>query len=325
MEAALQALNQQAQEELDHGKPTKAIALLLKAQSLKDVPSTDCKALTAQTAKCLGLAYKATEQWSKSIDCFNTALQGYSCEPGEQAWLHLNIAAGYCTLNKHRKALLHNSSACSLLTSLKHSQSTASMLALAFHGSADELRHLGEPKEALKTLRQGVEVMCPLLGRTHQLVHMLQDAQARPVLRRVLLSNKPVAKATQSTAKSRSTRQIYMQDIARYASITRQKPRMKPRMDEVRRALKLKIVKGSTQHHPDQASSSLPKRLFRASATQSPPKRSLLQLESVSQKVIQIEEKFDRMHRHLKQLETQNIQLKELVGSRSSFASELSV
>jgi tetratricopeptide (TPR) repeat protein len=295
MEAALQALNQQAQELLDHGKPGKAIALLLKAQGMTAEWSTDCKPLRAQTSKYLGLAYKAKEQWSKSIDCFNTALQNHAGEPGEQAWLHLNIAAGYCTLSQHRQAYVHNSSACSLLTSLKHSQSSASMLALALHRSAEELRHLGEPKEALKTLRQGVEVMCPLLGRSHQLVHMLQDAQVKPILRRVLLSNKPVPKPARSTANSLSaqrTRQIYMQDIARHVSIIKQKPRGRSRMDEVRRSLKLKIVKNSTQRHTDQLSSSPRRRLFRPSATQSPPKRA--HLESVAQKMIQIEEKFER-------------------------------
>jgi hypothetical protein len=94
-------------------------------------------------------------------------------------------------------------------------------------------------------------------------------------------------------------------------------------MDEVRRALKLKIAKNSTQRHTDLLSTSPPRRVFKPSATQSPPKRA--HLESVAQKMIQIEEKFERMHRHLKQLETQNILLKDLVGSRSSFASELSV
>jgi hypothetical protein len=65
------------------------------------------------------------------------------------------------------------------------------MLAVAFYNTAEELRHLEEPNEALRTMRYGYEMLHPLLWTTHQLVQLL-EAHAKPVLRVGLLPNKPL-------------------------------------------------------------------------------------------------------------------------------------
>jgi tetratricopeptide (TPR) repeat protein len=324
MELTLVALNQQGRDLLARNKPSKALGLLSKAQSiLQSLHSPDLLHLKSLTSKSLGLAYKATEQWGKSLECFNRALQieQKANDPKEQAWVHLNIATVCCGRNRHKLALEHNLSACSLLKVLRaHSQNTACMLAVAFHNAADELRHLDDTEMCLATLREGYEVVCPLLGRTHKLTQLLEEP--RPVLRRILLPNKPKSLRPAKSRSVQRTRHIYMQDIARHATYIKQSTRTSSRMDEIRRALRPKVEKSNTcqQKQPSPPA----KRLFKTSLSESPRSRWVVK-DSVAVKLSKIEEKFATVARHLKQLETQNTHLQHLVVSRSSLASEVSV
>lgn len=332
MEASLLALISQARDLISHKNANKAIAVLLKAQAMLETLQTgEVQRLKSLTWKNLGTAYKAAEVWTKALDCFDRALQieEYTQEPKEQAWLHLNLGSVYCALSKHRQALDHNKAACSLLNTSRHSKSSACLLAVAFHNSADELRHLNESLEAARMLRQGHDIVCPLLGSSHQLTQLLEDSQAWPVLRRVVLTSKAlqtpkVERIALKTRNAQRTRQIYMQDITRHATLIKHRPRGNSRLDDISRSMKHKALKSKTFLQATRRSASPSRRLFRPSASQSPPKR-LPKAFSVSDKLNQIEEKFAQVNRHLQQFEHQNLELQELVASKSSLASDLAV
>lgn len=208
------------------------------------------------------------------------------------------------------------------------SQNQASLFLASLHIS-ERLRRPSRLKEATKILRSDYEVVCPLLGKSHQLTQQLDDSQNRTILRRVLANRKPVtSKASRSALKTRSTqktRQIYMQDIARTAIFVKPKPKGSSRMDEVRRAIKHKVDRIRMSRPTTKLTESPSKRLIRPSLTQSPPRCWPVQSDIVTPKLTLIEAKFAKVNKCLQLFKHQNLQLKELVGSRSSLGSDLSV